>query len=461
MAVPHRNACQRLRRYELDSGAMVGNGPTANQLPINTLTAGMTPSVDYQGTININARVFAAAQDPVQGTVRLELADAQLSHKLLSHRVEHTTLGSGTVSITATKSALNAEAALEDGEVGTIKAKFAALRGAPQWQHMPLQGEIHAQTAELNLISLYMPDIDRAAGQLAVDVQIAGTLGTPLVNGEVKVADAEVDFYQVNLGLRQLGLEAKLTDNGLNFSGTARVGSGIAHGGRSSRMAGFATAREVQPERREPACRGRPPRRRSTPSPDLEFAVDGRKIEVTGEVKVPNAKIEPKDLTGAVRASSDEVIVGNEANDPAKRFEVVSTIKMTLGDQVSIQTSGLTGRPHRKTSRSAADTRRLRVPRANFPSRKASNALMHITSTSSAATHLHRWCGGRSGHRYSCDQKVSGRHSGCERTRYPCCSLDCRSSPNPRWHSRRSFRCCYPGRSPRRSRGRTVRVTRL
>src|SRR5262249_39078565 len=157
-----------------------------------------TPAVDYQGTININARVFQEGDDSIQGTARLELTDAQLSHKLLSHRVEHTSLGSGTVSITATHSAIDAAASLEDGEIGTIKANFQAQRGAAQWQNMPVRGELHAHTAELNLISLYMPDIDRAAGELSADVRIDGTFGTPLLDGSVKIADGEVDFYQVN-----------------------------------------------------------------------------------------------------------------------------------------------------------------------------------------------------------------------------------------------------------------------
>ncbi len=37
-------------------------------------------------------------------------------------------------------------------------------------------------------------------------------------------------------------------------------------------------------------------------SPDLEFNINGRHIEVDGAVKVPYAKIVPKDLTNAVRA---------------------------------------------------------------------------------------------------------------------------------------------------------------
>ena len=316
---------------------------TANELPISALTAGMTPSVDYLGTININARVFQEGDAQVQGSARLELTNAQLTHKLLSHRIEHTTLGSGTVSIAATRSAFTADARLEDGEVGTIKANFEAQRGSSQWQSIPVQGEIHAHTAELNLISLYMPDVDRAAGELTADVRIGGTLGTPLLDGSVKVSDGEVDFYQVNLGLRELGLEANLTDNGVSFKGTARVGSGTSTAGghlewRDSLPHGKFTLKGTNlrvvdvPEAQIDA------------SPDLEFSVDGRKIDVTGTVNVPNAKIEPKDLNGAVRASSDEVIVGSQTEDPAKRFEVVTAITLSLGDHVSIQTSGLTGR---------------------------------------------------------------------------------------------------------------------
>ena len=316
---------------------------TANQLPINTLTSGLTPSVEYQGTINILARLFSSAQEPVEGSLRVELSDAQLSHRLLSHRVEHTTLGSGTVSVTATRSVISADAALEAGQVGTIKTRLSAQRGGTQWQDMPLQGELHAQTGELSLISLYMPDIDRAAGRLVADVQISGTLGTPFMSGMLKLSDAEIDLYQVNLGLRQLGLEAHLTDSGVDFNGSARVGSGTATAGghlewHNSLPRGKITLQGTNlrvvdiPEAQIDA------------SPNLDFNVDGRKIEVTGAVRVPFAKIVPKDLTGAVRATPDEVIVGSAEEDPAKRFEVVSTITLTLGDRATIDTFGLTGR---------------------------------------------------------------------------------------------------------------------
>ncbi len=316
---------------------------SASQLPIATLTAGMTPSVDYQGTININARAFAMRDEAVQGSARLELTDAQLSHRLLSHRVEHAKLGSGVIGITATRATLTGEARLENGEVGTIEGHFEAQRQAPQWQSMPVRGEFHAHTAELGLISLYMPEIDRAAGDLTADIRIGGTFGTPLLDGSVKISGGEVDFYQVNLGLRQLEMEARLTDNGLDFKGATRIGSG------TSTAEGHIEWHDSLP-RGKFALQGSNLRVVDVPealidaSPDLEFAVDGHRIDVTGTVKVPAAKIEPKDLTGAVRSSSDEVIVGSEEEDPANRFEVVTNVTLSLGEHVNIHTQGLTGR---------------------------------------------------------------------------------------------------------------------
>src|SRR6059058_5335270 len=79
-------------------------------------------------------------------------------------------------------------------------------------------------------------------------------------------------------------------------------------------------------------------------SPDLDFSVAGRRIEVSGKVTVPFAKIQPRNLADAVRASPDEVIVGSEVEDPAKRFEAMSAVTLVLGDKVNIDTSGLTGR---------------------------------------------------------------------------------------------------------------------
>ena len=64
------------------------------------------------------------------------------------------------------------------------------------------------------------PDPDSSVDQPKVTIWLASlTGGVP-----VKIAEGEVDFYQVNLGLRELGMEATLTDNGLVYTARFRGG---------------------------------------------------------------------------------------------------------------------------------------------------------------------------------------------------------------------------------------------
>jgi translocation and assembly module TamB len=316
----------------------------ANDLPITTLTAGLTRSVDYRGQLTVTARAFGGRSEPVQGSLRADLVDARIAHRLASGRTERITLGTGLVTVNASRTSIDAEAGLDAGEIGTVKGKMELLRsGGSRWQDMPLRGELRAQTAELGFISLYAPEVDRVAGSLEANLALTGTLGTPLVDGTLKLIDGEIDLYQINLALRAANLEARLLANGLDFNGSARIGGG------SVSTNGQLQWRDAQPYGRF-ELKGLNLRVVDVPeaqidaSPDLDFRIDGRRIEVSGAVRVPFAKIVPQDLTNAVRASSDEVLVGEEPKDPSKRFEVVTGINLTLGDRVSLDTSGLTAR---------------------------------------------------------------------------------------------------------------------
>jgi len=316
---------------------------TANKMPLATFTAGLTRAVEYSGQINFLARLSAVGDDPVQGSIRADLTDAQLSHKLSSGRIDHSKIGSGFITVNANRSAVSGEVGLESGDVGTIRGTLSAQRIADDWQAMPVQGEIHAHTDQLGLITLYVPDIDRASGHLDGDMKVAGTLGTPLVDGDLRISDGEIDYYQVNLGLRQLAFDAKLTDNGVDFKGSTRIGQGLANAQGRLEWHESLPYGKVSVEGTNLRVTD-VPEAQIDASPNLNFNINGRRIEVSGAVKVPYAKIVPADMTGAVRSSSDEVIVGQEETDPSKRFEVVSTITLSLADRVSIDTSGLTGR---------------------------------------------------------------------------------------------------------------------
>jgi translocation and assembly module TamB len=315
----------------------------AQDLPMSTLTAGLTPSIEYRGRLSVTANASGSGGQPLEGSLKADLVDARLSHHTPSGKIELIKLGTGLVTANATHNSITTEISFDAGDVGTIKGSAEVQRTTSIWQDMPLRGELHVQTAELGYVTLYFPEIDKASGKLDVNLAITGTLGTPLLEGSIKLSNTELDFFQVNLSLRQSELEAKLHDNALDFTGSAHIGQGTlsAHGGLAWRdslpygqfhLEGTELRVADVPEAQIDA------------SPTLDFTIKGRQISVVGNVKVPYAKIVPADLTGAVRASSDEVLVGKEPDDPKKRFEVTSEVTLALGDKVSIDTSGLKAR---------------------------------------------------------------------------------------------------------------------
>ena len=317
---------------------------SASGLPMQTLTAGQSGTLDYRGTIGLQLNLSGQPGQPTVGGVDAHLEGAQLLHKLANGKVETTTLGSGSVVVTASAQDIVAKLGLDAGPIGSLNGLVTVQRGAADWHAMPLSGQLQLTTAELDFIPLYVPQVDRAAGRLEAGLQLSGTLGAPLLAGTLSVSHGELDLYRVNLALRDASINAALSGNSLQFDGAAQLGAGHAavkgqlqwqntapHG--SFTLIGDNLRVADVPEAQVDA------------SPNLNFSVDGTRIAVTGSVKIPHAHLAPADLTNAVLPSSDEIIVSDvEARNPASRFAVTSDITLSLGDDVSIEARGLKAR---------------------------------------------------------------------------------------------------------------------
>jgi translocation and assembly module TamB len=87
------------------------------------------------------------------------------------------------------------------------------------------------------------------------------------------------------------------------------------------------------------------PEARVFASPDLRFTLADRRIGVSGSVTVPEARIRPAETAGAVLVSADEQVVRPEFEaDDDERFEIVTDVRLVLGDRVDLDAYGLSGR---------------------------------------------------------------------------------------------------------------------
>ncbi|MEJ0099198.1 MAG: translocation/assembly module TamB domain-containing protein [Pseudomonadota bacterium] len=313
-------------------------------MPLRAFTAGLTQDIDYEGTINLKGNIAGGSGTLPTGSVSGELMQAQLLHTLSNGRVEPLSLGTGTLQATATATGFSAEVALNAGATGSINGKLSGQRNTSNWQDYPITGELDARTDGLALLDIYVGGIDKATGQLDTRVDITGTLGNPAVAGRLQLKDASIDVYQVGGSLRDVSLDAHFDAHTLELTGQSRLGDGIAH------FDGKLAWRDNEPygnlhleqQGDKPLLVVDVPEARIEISPKLDFKLAGHRIDATGEVLIPRAKLEPADLTNAVLASDDEVLVGAEPVDPKRRWTVFSNIKLTLGDDVNIKSLGLT-----------------------------------------------------------------------------------------------------------------------
>jgi translocation and assembly module TamB len=314
----------------------------ARNLPISTLTAGLTPRVEYQGTVNASARLSGSGNGPFVGDARADLVDASIRHKLASGRTDVISFGSGYVTLKAEPDHLSGELRFDAAARGLIVGRMRAERSGDDMAQWPLRAQLQMATGELGFITLYAPDIDRASGHFDANLSFEGTLGAPSASGVIKLSGAELDFYQLNLAMRQLEAEARIVTNNLEFSANGKAGAG------SLSSTGKIEWREGKPYG-DITLDGQNlrmvdvPEARIDASPDLDFRIAADEIFVKGEVKVPLARIRPADLTNAVLPSADEVLVGPTEQVEKDPFKVTSEITLTLGDKVTIETYGLSG----------------------------------------------------------------------------------------------------------------------
>ncbi len=318
---------------------------SATNVPLRTLTAGLTSDTDFEGSLSLEGHGESQGASPWSGAFEATLANAALKHHLVGGRVESFSLGNGSVRALLNAAGLHTQVALDAGAQGSVHGQLDARSNGGSWGSWPIAGELHLQTQALGFIDSFVAQVDRVSGRLKADLTLGGLLAAPTPSGELKVSDAQVDAYQINLALREVNLDARLHDSTLELDGSAAAG---AEG--HARVTGTLAWRNALPYGQlhlsgENLRVVNIPEARVQVSPDVNMKFAGHRIDITGVVALPYARLaRPDQLTNAARASGDEIIVSAQQAAPAPGFTVFSDLTLKLGERVTIDTLGLAGR---------------------------------------------------------------------------------------------------------------------
>ena len=187
-----------------------------------------------------------------------------------------------------------------------------------------------------------LPEVRELKGVLAGQARLEGTLAKPLLYGEVRLRDGEVQTHADLVTLS--GLDTRLRINGerADIDGKVLVGKGPLT------LGGFVVWDQL-PLRGSLTLKGQdleaqyPGMGRIRVSPDLAVSL-GEKTEVTGKIDIPWARILVKSLPeSAVALSSDVQVVMDDrpAPPPPAPLPLQMRVQVTIGPDVRLDAMGL------------------------------------------------------------------------------------------------------------------------
>ncbi len=243
------------------------------------------------------------------------------------------------------------QASLETGVDSAGRLRL--MLQAPDWDGRidgltttPLDARLRANTRELELLSLLVPDIDRVSGVLDVDLGLSGTFHRPVLSGGATLVDGEMELARSGVHLREIAVQVVAdAEDRLALQASAQSGGGTleTRGHFGLRQGRPELALRVDGENFQVADTSEA---RVWISPALDLNVEGDMITLNGTLDVPRAHLRPRDLTTTVRVSDDLVMHtahGNE-EDVGEGWQTAGRVRVTLGDAVAFDGYGLQGR---------------------------------------------------------------------------------------------------------------------
>ncbi|WP_201345581.1 translocation/assembly module TamB domain-containing protein [Thiohalobacter sp. COW1] len=314
------------------------------RLPLNRLQPWLPVGVEFDSALSARATARRSG-DGLRSEGRISLPEGTVAWDAGEAR-ERLPHGAGELDWQLDTAGLQARARLGLLEQDELNAQLS-LPGfrpgvAPATQ--TVTGSLRGDIRRLEVIELFVPAVTRVQGWLDIDSRITGSLAAPELRLGARLQEAALWVPAAGIHVEDIAVElASAADGQLRLRGGARSGAGrIGLDGTLdlTRLPDWRLQLDVQgedflvldiPEARLPV------------SPDLELKVQPPRIDLAGRVHIPEARLAPRDFSGAVGPSRDVVVVTDEAQQ-TPRWSVHTRVTLSLGEAVMFEGYGLTGR---------------------------------------------------------------------------------------------------------------------
>ena len=338
--------CLRGQRVAGDIDAALG----LDAFSFAYLSSMMPDAFSLAGTLDAQVNVRQQAGATPELMLTLNANGVELRTGESAEQPDELLLGlePSTVSVNYADSGLLAEVSMPFTGGGGIDASAQVGEGSDPLTERPLAGKLILALNDIGFLRALSSEIEQSAGSLSGDFDIAGTLATPVPEGEIQLADGRLELAGPGLNISDIGVRVSSSGvSAFDFDGRATSGNGTLRLSGSAQLDGAQSEADIDIKGNSFEVVNTVDARVFV-SPDLQVSVRESGIAINGEVVVPRAEITPKQLPASVvTASSDAVIITDETEKDiatAAPRELEARIRLVLGDAVSLDGFGLKAR---------------------------------------------------------------------------------------------------------------------
>lgn len=320
-------------------------GIVAERLPIGPLAAALPGAPDWRGTLDANADLQFDAGRLVHADARWSLGPGDVTLVGATRASLSYAAAGGRLTVDDNGLRARAEIALGGGDGGNAELALPQFQSAAAAERQPIEGRLSFTMHDLAPLAAVFPQLEALSGALKMNFQAGGTLADPRVRGEATLAGAAARIPAVGIRVHDATLAAS-ADGGdtLRLQGAAQSGPGrLALSGRVLFPGKSAWRAELHitgdrfqaADLREAGV---------FVSPDLQATLTPGTVDVSGTVRLPQARFtRPEPKSNVVTPSSDVVIVNapQGASTAQSRWTITARIRVILGDDVNFSGFGL------------------------------------------------------------------------------------------------------------------------
>ncbi len=322
-------------------------------LPLALLKPWLPADVTLTGNLNGKAAAAFSRGGAVEALVDMRPGPGQIEYKTATGDRAAFPYRDARLEFRAGPKGATARVGLGLGAGGTLSGDVALpdynARGVTSAAQR-VTGRFTASLPDIAFARAFVSSVENLRGAFRADLAFDGTFGAPRIRGQAALTGAQADLPEYGLQLREIALAA-VSDGGplLRLDGQVRSGEGtLKLTGQTPLQPSAATPATLHIAGRRFAAVATSDRKVWV-SPDVTIAATGDRITVTGDVQVPETRVEYVRKFATIAVSRDVVFVGRSTEEEAAARKkttrsIEARVRLILGDRVNIKAEGFEGR---------------------------------------------------------------------------------------------------------------------